>query len=263
MPSKSRAPTAAHTVPVLRKAIRVLVAVAENSGSTTTKSLANSLHISPTTCYRILQSYVAEGWLRPGPGGTFALSFGLVPLLRPLLRHEMLVETVREPLAQLARATGLTAKLTVRQGDDAVTIHSASSPKSTAVTSRVGSVISLAIGSSGATFLAPLADGEIARILDEAPPEVWHFQKRADVIRRVHEARRLGCCFDAGSYQPHIRTLSAPLHSANQEVLGAITLLGFPTDFEGTARPALIRELKFTAGGCNQLIQGQGPASAA
>ncbi len=246
-----------HTVPVLRKAIRVLVAVAENAGSTTTKSLANSLHISPTTCYRILQSFVAEGWLRPGPGGTFALSFGLVPLLRPLLRHEMLVETVREPLAHLTRTTGLTSKLTVRQGEDAVTIHSASSPKSTAVTSRVGSVISLAIGSSGTIFLAPLADGEVARILDAAPPEVWLFQERDDVLRRIREARRLGCCFDAGSYQPHIRTLSAPLHTVNREVVGAITLLGFPTDFDGTARAALIRELKFTAGGCNQLIQGQ------
>lgn len=252
----------AHTVPVLRKAIEVLEAVAQANGSLTTKSLATTLRISPTTCYRILQSFVAEGWLRPGPGGTFALSFGLVPLLRPLLRHELLIETVREPLEQLARTTGLTAKLTVRQGDDAVTIHSASSPKGTAITSRPGSVVSLAIGSSGATFLAPLNDEEIVRILEEAPPEVWRFQKREEVLRRVRETRRLGHCYDAGSYQPHIHTLSAPLHGLNRELLGAITLLGFPPDFEGTTRTALARELKFTAGGCNQLIQGHPPAPA-
>ena len=147
-----------HTVPVLCKAIDVFAAVATGKDAVTTKMLATTLRISPTTCYRILQSFVAKGWLRPGANGTFALSLGLVPLLRPLLRHEVLIETVREPLTQLARSTGLTAKLTVRQDDDAVTIYSANSPKGTAITSRVGSVVSLAIGSSGATFLAADTD---------------------------------------------------------------------------------------------------------
>ena len=263
MSAKPAVKKVAHTVPVLRKAVRVIEAVAQGSGSATTKSLAGSLGISPTTCYRILQSFVAEGWLRPSTGGSFELSFGLVPLLRPLFRHELLIETVREPLAQLARTTGLTAKLTVRQGDDAVTIYSAHSPKGTAITSRVGSVVSLAIGSSGATFLAPRGDDEVARALEHAPAEVWRFQKREDVLRRVREARRQGCCFDGGSYQPHINTLSSPVYGQERELVGVITLLGFPPDFDPTVRPALIRELKFTAGGCTQLIAGQTSATAA
>lgn len=261
MPPKPSVLSAPHTVPVLRKAIRVFAAVAQGDGAATTKSLATTLRISPTTCYRILQSFVADGWLRPGAAGTFELSFGLVPLLRPLLRHELLIETVREPLAQLARTTGLTAKLTVRQGEDAVTIHSAHSPKGTAITSRVGSVVSLAIGSSGATFLAALGDDVVARILDAAPAEVWRFQKREDVLRRVREARRQGCCFDSGSYQPHIHTLSASVLGHERELVGVITLLGFPPDFASAVRPALVRELKFTAGGCAQLIQGHARAT--
>jgi DNA-binding IclR family transcriptional regulator len=257
MLSKPPTEKIAHTVPVLRKAIGVLEAVAQGNGTVTTKGLASTLRISPTTCYRILQSFVAEGWLRAGANGTFELSFGLVPLLRPLLRHELLIETVREPLSQLARKTGLTAKLTVRQGDDAVTLHSANSPKGTAITSRVGSVVSLAIGSSGAVFLAALVEDEVTRVLEDAPAEVWRFQKREEVLRRVREARRQGCCFDHGSYQPHINTLSAPIHGPDRELTGVITLLGFPQDFDPAVRPALIRELKFTAGGCTQLIAGQ------
>jgi DNA-binding IclR family transcriptional regulator len=255
-------PPPSHTVPVLGKAIDVFQAVATANGTLTTKNLATTLRISPTTCYRILQSFVAKGWLRAGANGTFELSFGLVPLLRPLLRHEVLIETVREPLAQLARTTGLTAKLTVRQSGDAVTIHSANSPKGTAITSRVGSVVSLAFGSSGATFLASLPDDEVARILDEAPADVWRHQKRADVLHRIREARRQGCCFDNGSYQPHINTLSAPLHGPGGELAGVVTLLGFPQDFDPAVRPALIRELKFTAGGCTQLIAGHSAVAA-
>lgn len=246
--------TAAHTVPVLRKAFLIFEAIARSPGSATTKSLATSLGIAQSTCYRILQTFVAAGWLRQR-SGAFELSFGLVPLLRPLLRHEVLIETVREPLAQLARATGLTAKLTIRQGDCAVTIYSAQSPRPHAITSRVGSVVSLAIGSSGATYLGAMTDAEVGRILDHAPAEVWKFQKRETILRRVREGRKLGCFVDSGSYQPNIHTLSAPLHGQGGELVGAITLIGFPQDFAGPARAALIRELKFTAGGCTQLIQ--------
>jgi len=247
----------------LRKAIDVIEAVAQGNGAVTTKSLATSLRISPTTCYRILQSFVSKGWLRPGANGTFELSFGLVPLLRPLLRHEVLIETVREPLAQLARNTSLTAKLTVRQGDDAVTIHSANSPKGTAITSRVGSVVSIAIGSSGAMFLAALGEEDVTRVLEDAPTDVWRFQKREEVLRRVREARRQGYCFDNGSYQPHIHTMSAPIYGPGRELAGVITLLGFPQDFDPAVRPALMRELKFSAGGCTQLISGHEAAPAA
>ncbi len=263
MPRLLTSPKSAHTVPVLCKAINVIEAVAQARGAATTKSLATSLHISQTTCYRILQSFVAKDWLRPGANGTFELSFGLVPLIRPLLRHEVLIDIVREPLARLARTVGLSAKLTVRQGDDAVTIHSANSPKGTAITSRVGSVVSLAIGSSGATFLAALSEDEALRILEKAPADAWRFQQRKDAVRRVREARRQGYCFDGGSYQPHIHTLSAPINGTERELAGVITLLGFPQDFDPAVRPALIRELKFSAGGCTQLIAGQEAVPAA
>jgi len=252
-----------HTVPVLRKAVRVIEAVAQSATPSTTKSLAVTLKISPTTCYRILQSFVAEGWLRQAPGGSFQLSFGLVPLLRPLLRHEVLIEMVREPLGQLTRITGLTSKITVRQGSDAITIHSVSSPKGTAITSRVGSVNSLAIGSSGAIFLRFLPDAEIADIMGAAPAETWRFQKREDVLRRVREARRLGYCFDVGSYQQNIHTVSAPLLGADRELAGVITLLGFPQDMKPGLRPALVRELKSAVNTCIQLLGGQSPFASA
>ena len=160
-------------------------------------------------------------------------------------------------MRQLAITTGLTAKLTVRQGDDAVTLVSAPSPKSTAITSRVGSVVSLAIGSSGAALLSALPDAEVNQVLDKAAEDVWRLQDRADVQRRIREARKDGVCFDHGSFQPHIHTLSAPLVVSERGIVAAITLLGFPQDFEGTVRAALTRSLKFTAGGCLQLINGQ------
>jgi DNA-binding IclR family transcriptional regulator len=261
MPAKAKTPKHPHTVPVLCQALRIFAEVARSRGGVSTKALAATLGVSPTTCYRILRSFVAGGWLSPRRDGTFELSFALVPLLQPLLQHEVLIETVKEPLRQLAADTGLTAKITVRQGDDAVTLYSASSPRSTAITSRVGSVVSLAIGSSGAALLSALPEAEIEQILDRASPEVWRLQDRADVQRRIREARKEGCCFDHGSFQPHIHTLSAPLVVDQPGIVAALTLLGFPQDFAGAARAALARQVKYTAGGCLQLIKGQDRAA--
>ncbi|MDR2673548.1 MAG: helix-turn-helix domain-containing protein [Opitutaceae bacterium] len=250
----------AHIVPVLLKALRVFAAIARGETEPTTKGLAVTLGISPTTCYRILQSFLAGGWLRAGAGGTFGLSLGLVPLMHPLLRHELLIDTIREPLTALARATGMTAKLSIRQGDSAVTVFVASSPRATAISSQVGAVFPLALGSSGAAILAALPEAEAARILDAAPAEAWRYQKRAAAERRVRECRRAGCCFDTGSYQPQLHTASATVQAAQHGLLGSITLLGFPHDFAPESRPSLLRELKFTAGGCARLLESQGLA---
>lgn len=244
-----------HTVPVLCKAIRVLEAVAQSPADATTKSLAATLHISPTTCYRILKSFVAAGWLRPRAGGAFEISLGLVPLFRPLLQHEILVGAVREPITALVGETGLTAKLTVRQGDQAVTIHAAQSPQSGAIASRVGVTISLAIGSSGATFLGACPDNEVNRVLSSAPPEVWRLQRRADVLQRIREARRIGVCFDHGSYRAQLHTLSAPLFGAAGETVAVLTLLGSPVQFDSAVRPALMRELKRAADSCSHAVR--------
>jgi len=257
MPPTPTSRPSTHAVPVLRKAIRLLEAIAEGHKDTTTKSLAATLKIAPSTCYRIIQTYLAAGWLRQGARGSFELSFGLVQLLQPLLRHELLVESVREPLGHLARSTGLSVKLSIRQGDGAITLFVVNSPKDTAITSRVGSFFSLALGSSGAIFLAPLSDQEVKRVLDAAPADVWRCQQRAAVLQRIREARRLGYCFDNGSYQKHIHTVSAPLHDSKRQVIGVITLLGLPTDFGPALRQGLVRDLKFTAGGCNEVIQNR------
>ena len=83
------------------------------------------------------------------------------------------------------------------------------------------------------------------------------FEKRQDALRRVNEARDTGCCFDTGSYQPELHTASATVEAARHGFLGSITLLGFAYDFAPEKRPALLRELKFTAGGCVRLLESQ------
>ena len=244
-----------HTIPVLKKAVALLRVIAAG-GETSTKALAQEAGVPHTTAYRILQTFLAEDWVRQTGGGRHELSFGLLPLMQPLVRHELLVETVRPCLSVLAAETGLAAKLSVRQGDQAVALTRAESPRETSVSVRVGASFHLSLGSSGSALLVDLPAVERRTLLDRAPKECWKHQTRAEVDARVAECRRVGACGDFGGYQPHVHALSAPVRDRSGGVVGAITLVGFAQDFEGKNRKPLVRRLLAAVGRCNQALQG-------
>jgi DNA-binding IclR family transcriptional regulator len=251
-----------HTIPVLRKAIGLLREIAAG-GDTTTKALAHQTGAPHSTAYRILQTFMAEDWVRPVSGGRHELSFGLLPLLQPLLRHELLIEAVRPHLAALAKDTGLAAKLSVRQGSQAVALVRAESPRETSISVRVGASFHLALGSSGAVLISDLRPDERAALLDQAPKTCWDHQSPADVEARVTECRRTGVCGDFGGYQPHVHALSSAVRDRSEGIVGAITLVGFAQDFEGKLRKPLVRRLLAATAACTQALQGSAFTDAA
>ena len=238
----------AHTIPVLKKAIAVLREIAAG-GETTAKAMAQQAGVSASTTYRILQTFIAEDWVRASADGRHELSIGLLPLLKPLRRHEALIETARPVLEKLAADTGLTAKLSVRDGDRALTLVRAESPRETSISVRVGAAYHLALGSSGAVLLADLAAKERAALLDRAPVACWEHQKPADVSARIAECRRLGYCGDFGGYRPSVHALSAPVRNGGA-IVAAFTLVGFAQDFEGRRRSSLAKYLLGAAAAC-------------
>ena len=76
-----------------------------------------------------------------------ALSVGLLPLLQPLREVEDLAGTVQPVLDELALRFGLTAKVSVRQGDFAVTAARCALPQATSVAVRIGASFHLALAS--------------------------------------------------------------------------------------------------------------------
>ncbi len=251
----------AHTIPVLHKAVALLREVTVG-GETTTKALALRTGTPQSTAYRILQTLIAEDWVRASSGGRHELSLGLIPLLQPLVRHELLVETSRPLLDELSILTGLTAKLSVRQGDRAVALLRAESPLETSVSVRVGSAFHLALGSSGAVLLSDLEPAARRLLLDQAPAECWQNQTPAQIETRIADCRRLGYCGDYGGYQPVVHALSAPVRDRAGAVVGAFTLVGFAHDFEGRRLANLARHLLAAVAACGRAIQGVSPAPA-
>jgi DNA-binding IclR family transcriptional regulator len=257
-----------HTIPAVTKAMELLRALVEPGRETTTKALALRLGIPRTTCYRILRSLIDRDWVRPTAGGRHEISLGLLPLLESLRPVTTLATAVEPALRLVAARSQLTAKVSVRQGDYAVTVARVESPQQTSVAVRLGAAFHLAYGSSGAVLLNTLAEDERARIVADAPQECWEHQQPKEVARRLKELRDKGWSADLGTYRASCHAVSAPLCDGRGNVLAAMTVIGFPNDLPPKRVPATaklllegvrqaekdLRRLGVTAGNCEALV---------
>ena len=248
---------AKHTIPVLTKALQVICSLAEGQGSATTKELSQRLGIPATTCYRILQTFSAFDWLRPSANGVFEFSLGMLPLLKPISNYQWMFDQLREPLEQLVETTNLMAKISIKQGANAITVFRVESPRMVAPSAKIGTAFPLVLGSSGACLLSSMGDEDIAKMIEESPRSAWQSQTPEDFWRRVCEAREQRSCFDAGSYHQNIHAVSAPIFRGKGVPFAAVSLIGWPEDFIEAQRPALRSAILRTAKRCEAVLKGK------
>lgn len=234
-------------IPVLGKSIQVLEALASGTSHRSVAELARGLGIAPATCWRILKTLERADWVRPESGGGYGLSLGLLPLVEPLRRYESLASRWQGVLEELARATGLSVKLSVAVGDEAATVARAESPRAMSLSGRVGARFPLAVGSSGASLLSVRDDAAVEAVIAGSPESVWRHQSARDVRARVRQVRRTGVCADRGSYHPQVYSLSTCVRDAVRGEVVAITLLGLPDEMTPRAVKAWTALLKRAA----------------
>lgn len=244
----------AHTIPVLKQAIQVLHRIAAgHSGKT--KDLVQDLGLSPSTGYRIVQTFQDAKWLQPNTNGEVELSWGLLPIVRSLDSYELMVKQLRKHLDSLSKETGFSSKISVRQDDETLLLVRAVSPKPMAISANEGSRFSVLEGSSGAVLLADEEDEVIEQIMSSADK---HFKKQAVrkiIWQRIQTVRKKGYCLDEGVYHQQIHVCSLPIQNAAGDILGALSVIGWPGDFSARSVKALLPVMKSTAAQCSKTME--------
>jgi len=213
-------------IPVLQKAIQVIGAVGESPRANTAATLARSLKIAPATCYRIIQTFSRNGWVRILDNGRCELGDSLFVVLHQLQQNDLMGERITDALKEITEATGVTSKVSVRDADEAVTLLRIDSLDPMGLSVRPGSRFHLTLGASGSVLMSDLSDREVDRIIDEAPEVCWQCQTPDDVRRRIIEVRTRGTVYDSGKYRPDVFGISGPLYDTEGKLHAALTVTG-------------------------------------
>lgn len=231
---------------VLAAAAAVERLAAEPDGVAQT-SLAQALGLSTSTCYRILRSLAARGWVRKEGRGRWFLSGGLLPVAAALRAPLARLERARDVLERLARTRRIACKLSVRRGFEQVVAVRAEPESPVQATGREGSAFSVAEGSSGAALLADLPDAEARSLFRIAPPSRTGLPA---LLKSLADLRAKGWCARARILEWPLAALSAPVRDERGAVFASLTFV-VPEDRLGD--PALPPLLLETAKRCANL----------
>ncbi len=252
-------------VPVLQKAIRVLEEIARSPALVSAQQIATAAGVASTSCFRILNTLEGARWIaRPvhGHGGAVAgyrLSYGLLPLLESVRGYAELFEVAREEMDALATRTQMSVKLSVREGDEAVTVVRSDPPSGLSVTSPIGSRHALAFGATGAALLASSRPTDREAAVRAAPEDAWQRQSRDGFLGRCEACQRDGSVVDRGSYREHIGGVAAPL--AVDGVHAAVTVTGLVDDLDEFGADALAEALREATSRINARLDRVSPVA--
>jgi len=225
------------TIPILERTTELLAAVAGSADGLTAKQIILQLKIPQATCYRILRTLVQCGWLQEGAGGLYRPAYELVRLARSWTDLENRLSQVKPKLEALAELTGLSAKISLLEGAQAVIAMRSRTQRPNSIVSPVGSRIPLAeSGSAGLMLLAQLPKDERERLLKKLPAA-----RRKTLLAAAATAARQRMARAYGSDHPSIYAVSIGLTA---DVPVALSLVGWPEDFAGSGQKKIERTLK-------------------
>lgn len=172
------------------------VLAAVEGGARSLAELVEETELSRATTHRLAVALEAHGLLRRDTEGRFLLGWRLVSLGRAATEGQALVTAAQPVLRELRDATGESAQLYVREGDQRICVASLESPHGLRTIVGVGAVLPVDKGSAGKALRG---DVDISR-------------------RRFAES--------VAEREAGVASVSAPVHGVGGEVIAAIGVSG-------------------------------------
>jgi DNA-binding IclR family transcriptional regulator len=233
-------------VGVLDRCVAILGAV--EGGCRTFSDVVAATGLTRSTAHRLIQGLEEHGFLATVGGFGYVLGPRLLALATSAIQDLPLRELAHPALERLARSTGESVQLYVRDGDRRVCIDAAESESELRTIVEIGASLPLTKGSAGAVFLAWADAHDRARIVESAEdPE--------RLARKLVTTRRRGWADSVAERAPGVASVSAPIFGPDGTLLAVVSVSG-PTARLGQLRakryaPAVLeaaREIEGTLG---------------
>jgi len=242
-------------VPAVEKMMILLGYLGKKAGGATQPELMKAAGLTASTCYRILQTLRKHDWIRQRDGSAYDLSNGMMPIVLKLSSLTARLQEAQPILERLTARTGLSSKLSIRQGDEQVTILRAESSRPISVSGKLGCRFPIIEGSVGAALLAGEASGDIEILSSACGDPIAEKKTPGMILARIREIGRLGFCrLEALQNRWKVATMSMPVRDSGGTVVAAVTVLGMDDDFQPRHVDDLFAALRSAVSGCEELM---------
>jgi len=159
-----------NTIPAVDKALSAIEYMCSEGRSVTQAEICRAAGVTATTGYRIVQTLIRHNWIRRTRGNSYSLSLGMLDVWMKSRSHGVFFENIQPILDALASTTRLACKLSIRQGDEQVSVLRAESPEPFSVSGKNGARFPVIEGSVGTVLLCGESEGKSADSAKHARP---------------------------------------------------------------------------------------------
>jgi DNA-binding IclR family transcriptional regulator len=228
VPPTRRRPGTIHVpatgVGVLDRCVAVLDAVERGSRSFT--DIVETTGLTRSTTHRLVKALEAQGLLTFQGSYGYRLGTRLLRLAATAMRELPLRDLAHPILERLARMTGESSQLFIRDYERRVCIDSVESDSELRTIVEIGSELPLTAGSAGKVFLAFGPEGLRRDLIARAEELTEKTPVGPALEQQVATARRLGYATSAGERQPGVGSVSAPVSGQLGELIAVVSVSG-------------------------------------
>jgi len=216
------------TAPVrsLQRGLAVLRTVANAGRPMGLGELVERVGLDRSCVFRLASTLTREGFLNQSPRTRqYALGAAIWEIAGCMQRGNPLMVVARKHLAELARRTGETAHLSVRQNDRAVSLEHQLTEQLTGVMMSTGRSEPLYCSAVGKALLADFPEDQVRELLgsDSLPSRTTRTIRSTQAL--AEECRRdrvRGYSVDDEEYANGVRCVASPVRDYRDEVIAAI-----------------------------------------
>jgi IclR family acetate operon transcriptional repressor len=215
-----------YTLQTVERAIFFLEHVGAADSPPNVKDLSKALDLNITTCYHLLRTLMAHGYIERDEDGGLRLGEGVSRLARGYRRARSVEEELSDVVKRLSASTLETSFLSVREGDKVVLKVLVEGTQNLRVAGLyVGFKGDEHRRASGKAVLAHLDDADRTSMLNASLAETPDRQRKAvlkSLEKELPQTAARGWSADDGQTEHGILGIGAPVFSASGAVLGAI-----------------------------------------
>lgn len=220
-----------HSVQSVERAFAVLRSFTAERPVQGVSEIATELDLNRTTVHRLLATLEACGAVRRDPiTHRYTISAGVLQFANVFHQMSNVRDIAHQAMVRLRDATGQTAALHLREGNERVTISQVESNQDLRMTYRdLGVPQPLHLGAPGKAILANLAPQEIDDYLTHRHLIAFtdHSMTDPGELRcELESILREGISLSRQERRPGVVSVAAPIFDASGQVIGAMNICG-------------------------------------